>query len=179
MRWSGLIKGLSAAVAIGTLGFGASGASACGAMYKVERGDHLGRIAKACGVTAQDILKANKLRDPSLLRVGQELKIPGGATSTAKVETTANVRDGQDELQGQIINGRYCAQIITADGERFGLVSPKLAFTSGKVVTVRGSMHTYSGCTPQKTMLVSAILENGLDATDLSATLDAATNFSN
>lgn len=173
MRWSGLIKGLGVAVTVGTLGFGATGASACGATYKVERGDHLGRIAKDCGVSVNSILKANKLRDPSLLRVGQELKIPGGLEGGAQVQTAARA-DGQDELQGQIINGRYCAQIVTADGQRFGLVSPKLAFTSGKVVTVRGSMHKYSGCTPDKTMLVSVIMEDGVDATDVSATINAA-----
>lgn len=175
MRWSGLIKGLSAAVAMGTLSLGATGASACGATYKVERGDHLGRIAKDCGVSVQSILKANKLRDPSLLRVGQELQIPGGSEQGgAAAKTAVKSPEDMDELKGQIINGRYCAQIVTADGERFGLVSPKLAFTSGKIVTVQGSMHKYAGCTPDKTMLVSVILEDGVDASDVSATADAA-----
>ena len=179
MRLSVLIRGLgSAALLLGTVGFSGSAAFACGSSYKVERGDHLGRIAKNCGVSVEEILKANKLRDPSMLRVGQDLVIPGGAQSDKPVKKSANA-DGGTEIRGEIINGRYCAQIVTEDGNRFGLVSPKLAFTSGKIVTVRGSMHKYAGCTPDKTMLVTAIIEDGVDATDLSTTINVGTNFTN
>lgn len=167
MRLFRVLKGLGAAAMIA--GFGATSAVACGSTYVVERGDHLGRIAKNCGVTAQSILKANKLRDPSKLRIGQKLSIPGGEAGATK----SAARSGDlDELKGEVINGRYCAQIVTSDGTRYGLVSPKLAFTSGKIVTVRGSMHSYSGCTPDRTMLVTTIMENGIDATDLSATVN-------
>ncbi|MEM7060867.1 MAG: LysM domain-containing protein [Pseudomonadota bacterium] len=179
MRCSGLVRGFGAAVLMAAAGCRATAAQACGAIYTVERGDHLGRIAKECGVSANSLLKVNNLRDPSMLRIGQELQIPGGDAPKSEVQagTAADASD-LDELKGQIINGRYCAQIVTQDGTRYGLVSPKLAFTSGKVVTVRGSMHKYSGCSPDKTMLVSTILEDGVDATEVSATVEAA-NFTN
>lgn len=170
-----VLRGAGAvAILVGTVGI-ATTANACGATYTVERGDHLGRIAKTCGVSAGSILKANKLRDPSMLRIGQKLVIPGAPAQTAK---TAIPAGDLDELKGEVINGRYCAQLVTEDGARYGLVSPKLAFTSGRIVTVRGSMHKYAGCSPDRTMLVSVIMEDGVDTTDLSATADAA-NFTN
>ena len=48
----------------------------CGATYKVETGDVPFTIAEKCGVTVEDLLKANPEVTPTALRVGQELKIP-------------------------------------------------------------------------------------------------------
>ena len=44
--------------------------------HEVRAGETLSEIARAYGVTSQDILQANQLRDPNLLRVGQKLFIP-------------------------------------------------------------------------------------------------------
>ena len=46
--------------------------------YMVQKGDTLALIAKRTGVRFQDIVEANKLSDPSKIRVGQTLLIPGG-----------------------------------------------------------------------------------------------------
>jgi membrane-bound lytic murein transglycosylase D len=43
--------------------------------HKVESGQNLGAIAKAYGVTVQEIMTANKMKD-SALRVGQTLYVP-------------------------------------------------------------------------------------------------------
>jgi hypothetical protein len=48
----------------------------CGDTYKVETGDVPFTIADKCGVTVEDLLKANPEVTPTALRVGQELKIP-------------------------------------------------------------------------------------------------------
>ena len=48
----------------------------CGDTYKVESGDVPFTIADKCGVTVEDLLKANPEVTPTALRVGQELKIP-------------------------------------------------------------------------------------------------------
>jgi len=48
----------------------------CGDTYKVESGDVPFTIAEKCGVTVEDLLKANPEVTPTALRVGQELKIP-------------------------------------------------------------------------------------------------------
>jgi hypothetical protein len=48
----------------------------CGDTYIVESGDVPFTIADKCGVTVEDLLKANPEVTPTALRVGQELKIP-------------------------------------------------------------------------------------------------------
>lgn len=49
-----------------------------GIKYTVQRGDTLDGIAKKTGAKAADIIAANKLTDPSRIRVGQSLFVPGG-----------------------------------------------------------------------------------------------------
>jgi LysM repeat protein len=48
-----------------------------GINYLVQKGDSLASIAKKTGAKQQDIVNANKISDPSLIRVGQTLIIPG------------------------------------------------------------------------------------------------------
>lgn len=49
-------------------------------IYKVAPGDTLYQIAKNYGVTIEAIVQANKLSDPRLINVGQELVIPATPT---------------------------------------------------------------------------------------------------
>lgn len=49
-----------------------------GVNYTVQAGDTLAVIAKKNGAKVQDIINANKLSDPSKIRVGQTLFIPQG-----------------------------------------------------------------------------------------------------
>ncbi len=44
--------------------------------HEVQSGETLSEIARAYGVTSQDIMQANDLRNPDVLRVGQTLFIP-------------------------------------------------------------------------------------------------------
>ena len=48
-----------------------------GQRYVVEPGDTLGSIAAQFGVTVDEIITANRIENPDLIRVGQELIIPG------------------------------------------------------------------------------------------------------
>ena len=59
----------------GTPRSGTSGGS-CGNTYKVVSGDNPSTIAQKCGVTLDNLLKANPTITPSNLQIGQELKIP-------------------------------------------------------------------------------------------------------
>lgn len=59
----------------------------------VKRGDVLGRIAKANGVSVRDIMKTNDLQD-SYLSIGQVLKIPlKQEIKVAKVDTSTSSGD--------------------------------------------------------------------------------------
>ncbi|MEN9841552.1 MAG: hypothetical protein RL376_1352 [Verrucomicrobiota bacterium] len=49
-----------------------------GISYTVASGDTVSRIAQKTGAKVADIVNANKLADPTKLRVGQVLFIPGG-----------------------------------------------------------------------------------------------------
>jgi LysM repeat protein len=49
-----------------------------GINYTVQTGDTLSVIAKKTGARMQDIINANKIADPTKLRVGQTLFIPQG-----------------------------------------------------------------------------------------------------
>jgi len=44
--------------------------------YTVKKGDNLGKIAKRYGVSVSEIIKANNLRKPYIIRPGQKLRIP-------------------------------------------------------------------------------------------------------
>jgi LysM repeat protein len=55
---------------------GASIPALDGASYTVQKGDTLALIAKKTGAKQQDIVSANKISDPSLIKVGQTLIIP-------------------------------------------------------------------------------------------------------
>ena len=47
--------------------------------YAVAKGDNPYTIAKKFGVSYQDLLKLNKIEDPTKLQIGQVLKLPGKA----------------------------------------------------------------------------------------------------
>jgi membrane-bound lytic murein transglycosylase D len=55
-----------------------SGASS----YRVRPGDTLGRIAKRHGISERALADANDIRNKSLVRVGQVLRIPGGGAES-------------------------------------------------------------------------------------------------
>ncbi|MDP2935473.1 MAG: LysM peptidoglycan-binding domain-containing protein [Dehalococcoidia bacterium] len=58
-------------------------------IYKVAPGDTLYQIAKNYGVTIEAIVQANKLSDPRLINVGQELAIPATPTPAPRSTPTA------------------------------------------------------------------------------------------
>ena len=43
--------------------------------YRVQPGDSLGVIAKKYNVTVEQLMKWNDIKDPSMLTIGQQLKI--------------------------------------------------------------------------------------------------------
>jgi hypothetical protein len=55
---------------------GPGASSAAGQTYIVQRGDTLSSIAQKFGVSASALQKANRIKNPSLIRPGQVLKIP-------------------------------------------------------------------------------------------------------
>ncbi|MDR7414924.1 MAG: LysM peptidoglycan-binding domain-containing protein [Armatimonadota bacterium] len=62
---------------------GPSRVFAQGSSYTVQPGDTLTRIAARYGVSVRDLVEANGLEDPDVLRPGQVLRIPGRADEEA------------------------------------------------------------------------------------------------
>ena len=61
--------------------------------WTVKKGETCYRIAKANGITASQLMKANGITDPTQLRIGQKLSIPGKNPARAKsapVKVTPN-----------------------------------------------------------------------------------------
>ena len=64
------------------------GESAYWVVHVVQKGDTLGTIAQAFGLTQNDIARVNGLSDPSLVRLGQNLVIPLDTFRVAAVPPT-------------------------------------------------------------------------------------------
>jgi len=67
-----------------------------GGTYRVRAGDTLGRIAKRHGVSERALADHNGIKNRSLVRVGQQLRIPGGSSGggTTKSGGVYTVRRG-------------------------------------------------------------------------------------
>ena len=131
----------------------------CGATYTIKRGDSLGKIAKKCGTTVNGIIAANdRIKNASQISVGWTIQLPVQDVSTV-VSEPALTKDAPSVtvLNGRIFNSRSCAQLRTADGEVYGLVSRKLLFRSGQSVTVRGAFAEKTGCSADKVLMVSEL----------------------
>jgi LysM repeat protein len=75
--------------------------SICGATYTVKRGDYLMKIARTCGVSYSDLLKANPwITNPSLVYTGQVLNIPAGATPVTGSQPGVYTVQKGDTLSG-------------------------------------------------------------------------------
>ncbi|HXV97235.1 MAG TPA: putative glycoside hydrolase [Anaerolineae bacterium] len=56
-------------------------------IHTVTRGDTLNGIAKRYGVTVSDLIEINQIEHPDMLRLGQQLRIPGvGASAVSRFE---------------------------------------------------------------------------------------------
>lgn len=56
--------------------FGSLWACAVGTVHRVRRGETLSAISARYGVSVEAIVRANRLKDPNCIEVGQELRIP-------------------------------------------------------------------------------------------------------
>ena len=111
-------------------------------VHVVQRGEYLASIANRYGVSVQALLRANRLSNPNLLRVGQRLIIPRGANAVAAApaaapaETTTAVVNAP--TSGRWIDVNVTTQTLSAyEGD-------KLVFTT-KVSTGRARTPTVLG----------------------------------
>jgi LysM repeat protein len=105
--------------------------------YTVERGDTLGKIASEHGVSVADLVEANDIANPNLIRIGQVLVIPG--------------EEGEPDIVHVVVRGDTLGKIAAAYGssvsllvEANGIVNANL-IRIGQNITVPGSSGSGSG----------------------------------
>lgn len=111
-------------------------------VHVVQRGEYLASIANRYGISVQALLRANRLNNPNLLRVGQRLIIPSGANAAASAIAAAPVAASTVAVNaptsGRWIDVNVTTQTLSAyEGD-------KLVFTT-KVSTGRARTPTVLG----------------------------------
>jgi LysM repeat protein len=99
--------------------------------YTVERGDTLSKIASETGVPVADLVEANNISNPNLIRIGQVLVIPGEEGSQDVIHVVV-----RGDTIGRI--ARQYGSSISALVEANGIANANL-IRIGQSITVPGS----------------------------------------
>ena len=97
-------------------------ATTASSAYTVRSGDTLGLIASRHGTSVVALVAANGLKNPNLIRVGQQLKVPGASGGTTGTKAPAGGATTHIVKAGDTLGGiarRYSittAQIASANG---------------------------------------------------------------
>jgi LysM repeat protein len=83
---------------------GTTKSTTAAARYTVKSGDTLSAIARKFGTTVSKIAGANGITDPSSIRVGQKLTIPGGVPTGLVGDTFAGRTYSKDVVRGANAN---------------------------------------------------------------------------
>ena len=89
--------------------------------YTVKPGDNPEKIAKKFGISVKTLLKANKIKNPKRLRVGQKLYIPVKGKKAKKYKTK-NKRKASSSIK----RGQSCRYVYTVKrGDALSLIAKK------------------------------------------------------
>jgi uncharacterized protein YcbK (DUF882 family) len=97
--------------------------------HVVQKGDKIDDLAKKYGVTAKSIASANKLKDPSHLKPGVKLAIPGAKAA----KTAAKTYESKPKNPGRVTLVRFGSaesqtiQLVTKKGKLVPGVLPRMA----------------------------------------------------
>ena len=94
--------------------------------YKIQKGDNAWKIAKARGVTADAVLKANPSVDWKKLREGQIIQVPGAAEPTQAADATG-AGGGAPAAAPAAADGKT-VHVVKA-GENLGRIAKKYGVT--------------------------------------------------
>ena len=100
-------------------------------VYTVVKGDNLSKIAARYGTTWQQLAAYNGLANPSLIHVGQKIKIPGTASVTPSKPRTYTVVAGDSLSRIGNRLGVSWRKIASANGIKFPWI-----IRPGQVLTI-------------------------------------------
>lgn len=136
-----------------------SGCAGPGVYHTVKKGETLWRISKTYGVELQEVAEINNIKDPTDIKAGARIFIPGASKARKVVPYKPPASGGREET-GRIVveKGRFIwpvkGEVISHFGMRNGVRhggtdikakegTPVVAADSGEVVFVDSNMRGY------------------------------------
>ena len=101
--------------------------------YSVRSGDTLGRIAARHGVSLSQLISLNDLRNPNLIRTGQTIKLPAGASTSAGGSTTASNSSSVTPAGGATTHIVRTGDTVAGIASRYGIPQSQLVAANGIV----------------------------------------------
>lgn len=114
--------------------------------YIVVSGDTLWSIANRFGTSVAQIAKDNGIADPSLIRLGQRLTVPGGSSAAATATVATSVTSASSTyvvVRGDTLSGiatRFGSSVAAISAAN-GLTNPSIIRT-GQTLTIPGGAPT-------------------------------------
>lgn len=91
--------------------------------YRVRPGDNPEKIAKKFGISVKTLLKANKIKNPKRLKVGQKLYIP--------VKRKKNKKSVKSKKSYSVLKGKKCRYVYTVKkGDALSLIAKRFKVSS-------------------------------------------------
>jgi lipoprotein NlpD len=109
-------------------------------IHVVGKGETIYSISRFYQVTAEDLMKANKITDPSKLQTGKKLIIPSTAfsdipdTATSPVPNSKNVQQVSSAADYRVVKGDTLYSIARANGTTLQVLLDINKFQSGHVI---------------------------------------------
>ncbi|MDO8688398.1 MAG: putative glycoside hydrolase, partial [Dehalococcoidia bacterium] len=134
-RWGAALAILSALILLPVMAFASSPDE-----YVVQPGDTLWAIAETTGTTVEALVTANRISDPSFIRVGQKLALSGDGSDLIGPDPGASAEPGQGprapRIPHQPIRGIYMTYFSAASQEYRDHVFDLLENTSLNAVVI-------------------------------------------
>ncbi len=105
---------------------GGGSGRASGSSVVVQSGDTIGEIAERYGVSAERLMQANGIKDPTLVQIGQRLVIPGRGGAAQRNGTSGGSRVAA--------GGRYTVQ----SGETLGEIAERFNTSVNRLMQLNG-----------------------------------------
>ena len=105
---------------------GGGSGRASGSSVVVQSGDTIGEIAERYGVSAERLMQANGIKDPTLVQIGQRLVIPGRGGAAARSSSGGGSR--------ATAGGRYTVQ----SGETLGEIAERFNTSVNRLMQLNG-----------------------------------------
>lgn len=110
----------------------------CSNPYTVLPGEWFYSIARKCGVTPQALLAANPRLNPSILRPGQKINMPGGGASDGTGSAGGGAPEPTTESEQQAPSGGCSNPYVVQRGDTLYSIARKCGTTAAAIQRANG-----------------------------------------